>query len=395
MRFLFYSHDGMGLGHTRRHIAIARALVGMAPDCSILIATGADEVNRLGLPEEVEILKLPGLRKLANDQYSSRRLRISTEEIRSLRSELLLTTVKSFRPSVVLVDKHPFGAKGEFRAGLQAARSIGASTVLGFRDILDESATVRQEWEPYEMVKRIEDNFDQLLIYGDRVIFDPISEYNFSAAVAARTFFCGYVVNPAREHVVDSRLAAVLQNRSKPIVVATPGGGEDGFLLLEQFLAASTNAKWQGVVVAGPMIPEAKLEILQNLSAAAQVPLFTFVSNLSGLFPSLDALVCMGGYNTLAESVSCGVPTICVPRVFPRTEQLIRAKAFERLGLVRTIHPENLSPEKLDEEIQLALTRPTTVIKPGTLLNFNGAEQAAQTLLNLADAQSKIVRLAS
>jgi len=23
-RFLFYSHDGLGLGHTRRHVAVAR-----------------------------------------------------------------------------------------------------------------------------------------------------------------------------------------------------------------------------------------------------------------------------------------------------------------------------------------------------------------------------------
>ena len=30
MRFLFYSHDGLGLGHTRRHLAIAKALTQQA-----------------------------------------------------------------------------------------------------------------------------------------------------------------------------------------------------------------------------------------------------------------------------------------------------------------------------------------------------------------------------
>ena len=42
----------------------------------------------------------------------------------------------------------------------------------------------------------------------------------------------------------------------------------------------------------------------------------------------VDALVCMGGYNTMAEAVSRGTPTVCVPRTRPRVEQLIRARAF-------------------------------------------------------------------
>src|SRR5216684_3426637 len=86
MRFLFYSHDGLGLGHTRRHLAIASALTELAPGSAILLATGADDVERLGLPAQVEILKLPGLRKVANDRYASRRLSIPVAEIRSLRS---------------------------------------------------------------------------------------------------------------------------------------------------------------------------------------------------------------------------------------------------------------------------------------------------------------------
>src|ERR1051325_10956463 len=97
MRFLFYSHDGLGLGHTRRHVAVAAALRELAPEASILLASGADDVNRLGLPAHIEVLKLPGLRKVANDQYASRRLRIPTSEIRALRAALLLTAVKSLR----------------------------------------------------------------------------------------------------------------------------------------------------------------------------------------------------------------------------------------------------------------------------------------------------------
>src|SRR5258706_16419127 len=143
MRFFFYSHDGMGLGHTRRHLAVATALAEREPDAAILLATSAEEIARFGLPRQVEILKLPGLRKDANEQYSSRRLRVPVSEIRALRSAFLLTAVKSFQPDIVLVDKHPFGAGGEFKAGLRALRRSGGHAVLGLRDILDEPRQVQ------------------------------------------------------------------------------------------------------------------------------------------------------------------------------------------------------------------------------------------------------------
>jgi predicted glycosyltransferase len=68
MRFLFYSHDGTGPGQTRRHLAI---IAELAPDASVML-TGADGVHRLGLSQNVEVLKLPVLRKVLSDQYASR-----------------------------------------------------------------------------------------------------------------------------------------------------------------------------------------------------------------------------------------------------------------------------------------------------------------------------------
>src|SRR5262249_15426383 len=149
----------------------------------------------LQLTPPIDILKLPGLRKVSNDEYAPRRLRIPISEIRALRSDLLHAAVKAYRPTVVLVDKHPFGAKGEFRAGLEALRAAGGCAVLGLRDILDEPASVLREWSTYRMRERIAAFYDLVLVYGDRSVFDPIAEYEFPENLAARTRFCGYVVN--------------------------------------------------------------------------------------------------------------------------------------------------------------------------------------------------------
>src|SRR5207247_8440641 len=154
LRFLFYSHDGLGLGHTRRNLAVAVAVVELCPEASLLIASGTDDAHRLGLPPRVDVLKLPGLRKTRNDDYASRRLPLPKEEIRQLRSALLEAAVRSFRPAVVLVEKHPFGARGEFRAGLEALKQYGGRAVLGLRDILDEPNTVRQEWAEHHLQER-------------------------------------------------------------------------------------------------------------------------------------------------------------------------------------------------------------------------------------------------
>lgn len=388
MRFLFYSHDGLGLGHTRRHLAVAAALAQQAPEAIILLATGAEEIVRYGLPRQVEILKLPGLRKDGNEKYSSRRLLVSIEEIRALRSELLLTAVKSFQPNVVLVDKHPFGASGEFKAGLKALHKRGGRAVLGLRDILDEPAQVLQEWKPYKMQKRITEFYDQVIVYGDRAIFDPITAYEFPAPLAKRTAFCGYVLNRESMETLDNFEWPFppRERRTRPVVLATTGGGEDGFRTLEAFIRASARASWQAVAVAGPMTPANELASLQKLAAECSVTFRNFVPHLSALFGSIDALVCMGGYNTLVEAAALGVPTVCVPRVTPRTEQLIRAEAFARLGLLQVCQPEQLQAETLRAQITVALqtSAPDLQSRARAALNFNGAQQAAECLHALA-----------
>ena len=396
-RFLFYSHDGLGLGHTRRHLAVAGALTQLSPDASVLLVTGADDISRLGLPPRVEFLKLPGLRKVANGRYLSRYLQMPVSEIRALRAELLLTTVKTFRPGVVLVDKHPFGASGEFKASLLALREFGGRAALGLRDILDEPARVLAEWQPYDVQRRIAEFYDLVLVYGDRSVFDPTTAYRFPRAAAERTRFCGHVVTRESDEALADFKWPFLprEERTCPVVLATAGGGEDGFRLLETFIRAAAEAPWQGVVITGPMTPASELTTLERCATEGGVALRHFVPHLSALFDSVDALVCMGGYNTLAEAVSQGVPAICVPRVTPRTEQLIRAAAFEKLGLLSLIQPDQLTVEHLRRQVEaaLAVSRDKLRQTAQTVVNFDGARRAARHLLDLAASSGSEVSL--
>jgi predicted glycosyltransferase len=62
-------------------------------------------------------------------------------------------------------------------------------------------------------------------------------------------------------------------------------------------------------------------------------------------------VVCLGGYNTFCEILSLNKRSIIVPRVTPRAEQLLRAEAACKLGLVQVIPPERLNPGVLTETL--------------------------------------------
>jgi predicted glycosyltransferase len=268
---------------------------------------------------------------------------------------------------VVLVDKHPFGAGGEFRDALEVLRTQGGVAVLGLRDILDAREAVLSEWRPHDLQHQISDWYEQVLVYGQRSVFDPIKEYDFPPELAQRTRFCGYIVN--RPEAAQPDLPSMLHARGEPLVLATAGGGEDGYTLLEAFARAAD-----------------ELRVIQRLATESNVALHSFMSHLSSWFWTVDALICMGGYNTLTEALCTGVPTVCVPRTKPRSEQWLRARSFENLGLLRCLAPDDLTPSALGDAItaSLGVSRQDIISRANQSLSFDGARQAASHLLALA-----------
>jgi predicted glycosyltransferase len=390
-RFVFYSHDGVGLGHLRRNLAIAAALTDAAPNASVLLATGCDELGAHGLAPNVDVLVLPGLKKVANGRYSARRLRMSGHEVRALRSAQLEAAVRSFRPDVILVDKHPVGVRGELRPALEALRERGGRAVLGLRDILDDAASVAEEWSATGVIEEMERYVDRVLIYGDPRVYDLVGEYGLPPSLAALSRYCGYVVNaePARGQAVEALPAFATRLGRRPTVLATAGGGEDGFGLLGAFVRAARDAAWDAAVVCGPQLSAARRHELRARSLESGVEFHVNEPDVGSWFSHVDALVCMGGYNTLCEATSRGTPTLCVPRVRPRREQLIRARAFARLGLLRVVEPDALTTDLLRREVAglVGASRRRLAERALAALGFDGAPAAAAELLALARAR--------
>ena len=99
------------------------------------------------------------------------------------------------------------------------------------------------------MQQRIADYYDQVLVYGERAVFDPVAAYAFPRSLAQRTRFCGYVLNRESERSLENFEWPFphRERRTRPVVLATMGGGEDGFRVSEAFIHASADAPWHAV----------------------------------------------------------------------------------------------------------------------------------------------------
>jgi predicted glycosyltransferase len=111
------------------------------------------------------------------------------------------------------------------------------------------------------------------------------------------------------------------------------------------------------------------------------VHVVNFDPDLAAAVQAADVVVCMGGYNSLAEAVSFGKRPVVAPRVPGPEEQALRAEGFARLGLATVIGTEALSSAALWEAIERELCRSPA---PPVPLAFNGLDQITAELVHLA-----------
>jgi predicted glycosyltransferase len=379
VKIIFYCHDSYGLGHLRRTLTLARYLRACAPAINQLIVTGSPLAHDLLLPEDGDYVKLPSVVKTGQDEYASRSLSLPFERISRMRAEMIESAARNVRPDAFVVDHAPAGLKGELIPALrQLRRSSDTRLIVGLRDVVDDAPRVRASWRREGVYELLEDVYDLVLVYGDPRVYDVVAEYRLSPKVARKTRYVGYLARNSHRPAEQVRRALGL--RTGKLVVATVGGGGDGVELLEAVLRGlqQSNGGFDTLVVAGPLMPARFRERLAELADSCPlVRLVSFVDDLQSTIAAADVVVSMGGYNAICEILSAERPAVIVPRVAPRREQLIRAEALSERGLVRTIHPYDLTPARIIAEIEELLGQ--TSGDNGDL-NLNGLPAAAAEL---------------
>ena len=370
-RVLIYSHDTFGLGHLRRCREIAHALVSAHADMSVLILSGSPIIGSFDFRSRVDFVRVPGVIKLHNGEYTSLNLKLALDETLAIRASIMRHTAEIFEPDMFLVDKEPLGLRGEIHDTLVMLKSRGTPLVLGLRDVMDEPDLLQPEWERKNVLPALKNLYDDIWVYGLEQVCDPLAGISIPASVRRKMKFTGYL----RRGLPDTaQMEAEIPVPDGPFLLVTPGGGGDGDGMVDWVLRAyedGAELPWPAVIALGPfMQPDRKAAFQQRASALPNVDTFTFSAHFEHLMARASAVVAMGGYNTFCEILSFDKRALIVPRTRPRREQLIRAERSAALGLLTVLEGDTDRSTKrmiralnhLPQQVQ-----PSEAIIPGLL----------------------------
>ena len=370
-RILIYSHDTFGLGHLRRCRTIAQALVARRKGLSVLILSGSPIIGSFDFRTRVDFVRIPGVIKLRNGEYSSLSLHMDISEVLRLRAAIILHTAEAFAPDIFLVDKEPLGLRGEIQDTLYELKKRDVRLVLGLRDIMDDPDLLAREWARKNPLPALRDLYDDILVYGLPQICNPLEGIELPQSVLDKITYTGYLRSRVPEHGMP---AASSQLFDEPFVLVTTGGGGDGEDLVDWVLSAyeaDASIPLPALVVFGPfMSPKRRQRFRERVDRLPNVEAITFDARVEHLMEKAAGVVAMGGYNTFCDILSLDKRAIIVPRTKPRLEQYIRASRAEQLGMIRML-PEkgDRSPLRMANALRElpSQARPSEVMAPGML----------------------------
>jgi predicted glycosyltransferase len=380
-RVLIYSHDTMGLGHLRRCRTIAHSLVERFDDLSVLILSGSPIIGSFDFRARVDFVRVPGVVKLRNGEYTTLNLNIDFEKTIAMRASIIRHTAEIFEPDVFIVDKEPLGLRGEVAETLESLKKKGTRLVLGLRDVMDAPTLLAPEWQRKNVLPALRTLYDEIWVYGLPQMCEPLADMPVPKSVTDKMSYTGYLRRSVPLRTGARPESAVTRN---PYVLVTPGGG-DGDDLVEWVLRAYESDVWLpygALIVLGPfMQPERQEEFRARAARLKRIEVITFDANMESLVAGAAGVVAMGGYNTFCEILSLDKRAIVVPRTEPRLEQYIRAARAQEVGLLRML--ENAG--RLDAKVMVEALRemprqrlPSDVVIPGLLEGLESVHRLVQ-----------------
>jgi predicted glycosyltransferase len=370
-RILIYSHDTFGLGHLRRCRAIAHALVERYKQLSVLILSGSPIIGSFDFRARVDFVRVPGVVKLRNGDYTPLNLHLDIAEMLALRASIIQHTAEMFDPDVFIVDKEPVGLRGEVLETLKALKRRGTRLVLGLRDVMDEPRLLEPEWQRKKALPALRDLYDEVWVYGLPQICDPLEGIAMPLRVRHKMVYTGYLHREVPKDGAPPRLPEIT---NRPYLLVTTGGGGDGESLVDWVLRAYEHdplLPYPALLVLGPfMHAERQAEFMDRAKKLKRVDAITFHGQLEALVARAAGVVAMGGYNTFCEVLSLDKRALIVPRTAPRLEQHIRASRAAELGLVSMLSDDGSHDPAVMAAALRALprqNRPSEVVVPGLL----------------------------
>lgn len=348
---LFHVQHLLGSGHVQRVRLVAEELARRG--AGVVVVSGGMPVAGLSI-RGVEHVQLPPVKSRGTDfsDLLDADGRPATPELFSRRRRMLEDAWHRWRPRVLVFESYPFGRRqfrDEIGALIDLARAATPPPVVAssVRDIVQRRSHERDR----ESAALVGQWFDRVLVHGDPAVIPFDASFQCTGEITTRIVYTGYV---APVPVARSRVGS-----DAPVVVAA-GGGAAGESLYRAAIEAArrddSGRPWR--VLVGGALDDVEFQRLVK-AAGRDATVERNRADFRELIARAAGLVSQAGYNTVADILVTGVPSLLVPfEGVGETEQLQRALAFEALGRCRVLREADLDPQSLLDEVHQLLAAP-------------------------------------
>jgi predicted glycosyltransferase len=368
---LIYAHDGRGLGHVSRSIAVGSALRRLFPSFKVMLLSGSRHTGDLIGSVPLDWLKLPAYTKQVVGGKTVSRIgptNLKNSYLVASRARLIKSVVDEYRPRCILVDHEARGKRDELLPAMTGAQDI--VWILGLRGIVGR---VGEVWstQTADIFKRY---YKAMLWYGDSNVLGDKGRQALEALYDTHPVPVGYVSRLLEmRHWGDKSDARWGRSLAGTIAIPWQTGRAAGlFETLHRVLSDI-----------GPAYGRWQLFVDNGADMFSDLP-FCDVHKpgpgyLDALRHSKTALV-YGGYNSMTDILATGTPAVVLLRALDDQEQQ------EHVRRLAAAAPLIVFAENRVERVQLqsAFENQLQAEWPSSdCPNLEGAENAARRIAEL------------
>lgn len=358
---LIYAHDGRGLGHVSRSVAIGMALRRLFPELRVLFVSGCAAAQELIGGSQLDWIKLPSYKtRVVNgkSQGADGNTNFNDSQLGQLRNRGLAQVIELYRPKLVLVDHAPQGKHKELLSALEEGRRHGTLWVLGVRGVVGSVKQLSSELARDVFTRY----YDSLLWYGDSSVLSSAHLELLHGNYGVKPVECGYVLRMAElEYVEGAQLGGC---REYAGTVAIPWLGELTFVFLQQLTAALKEipnhyGSWQ-IFVDMKSDSEKGERVRAVFKGLDNCRLHAPGSRYAEVLPCSKTALIYGGYNSLMDIVYTQTPAVVVLREMQDGEQQIHLQALGQAlpGLFSVVSEQTVTAVDLERMLLENLNEP-------------------------------------
>ncbi len=375
-KILIYVQNLLGIGHLRRAAAISQA--ADRDGFCVSFVSGGMEVPDLNIGGAT-FHQLPPVRT-EDDNFKTlldSKGRPIDDNWRRNRRDNLLALFKNIKPQILVTELFPFGRRQlrfELIPLLESAKSANwnPKIVCSMRDIL---VTKPRADRNREIADTLLNFYDLVLVHGDERIITLAETFPLYQEISHLTEYTGYVLTP-RSKISRTSVGA------GEVIVSVGGGAVGKETISKVFelrkLVSMRDRRWR--FVAGHHMASETFQKLSN-QANSNIIVERTIPDLPEVIERADLSISQAGYNTVAELIAKGTPSVVIPfEGGVETEQRLRADLLARSGHLEVLPEDLLDEQTLDKAMQQAYRRGR---RRNHLINLDGAKTTTNFLHKL------------